>query len=194
MLTESLFTIGHSTRPLDELIGILHDYNVTILGDVRSYPRSRTNPQFNSETLTDVLPQRDIEYAWLRKLGGRRQGFGSKSKNTCWKNLSFRNYADYMETPLFQEGFAQLVELTQKGTVAIMCGDTVLEMPPINDLGLREVKGVSSYTSRRKVSTNRAQIRRVRKDSERVAHLSRQFKNFRFHEAVSLVMSAARTS
>jgi uncharacterized protein (DUF488 family) len=125
LLTRSLFTIGHSTRPLDELVEILHDYNVTILGDVRSYPGSRTNPQFNSEIMTDALPQRGIEYSWLQKLGGRRHGSGSRSKNTCWKNLSFRNYADYMETPPFQEGFAQLLELTQRGTVAIMCAETL---------------------------------------------------------------------
>jgi len=125
LVTKSLFTIGHSTRRLEELIGILHAYNVTILGDVRRYPMSRTNPQFNSEIMTDILPQRSIEYAWLQKLGGRREGFGSKSRNTCWKNLSFRNYADYMETPPFREGFVRLVELAQKGTVAIMCAETM---------------------------------------------------------------------
>lgn len=119
----SLFTIGHSTRPLNGLIGILHGYGVTILGDVRRFPRSGTNPQFNSDTLAEVLAQHGIEYVWLQNLGGRRQGLGRKSKNTCWKNQSFRNYADYMETGTFLEGFAQLAELIQKSVVAIMCAE-----------------------------------------------------------------------
>jgi len=123
LTANSLFTIGHSTRPLDELLGILQAYGVAILGDVRSFPRSGTNPQFNSDTLVEVLPQHGIEYVWLQKLGGRRQGLARKSKNTCWKNQSFRNYADYMETATFLEGFAQLAGLIQKGVVAIMCAE-----------------------------------------------------------------------
>ena len=121
----SLFTIGHSTRTLDELIGILHTYDVTVLGDVRSIPRSRTNPQFNSDRLTEDLPERGIRYEWLQKLGGRRQGLGRVSKNTCWKNRSFRNYADYMETASFLEGFHQLIGIIQphSDVVAIMCAE-----------------------------------------------------------------------
>ena len=122
---KSLFTVGHSTRSLDELIRILHTSNVSILADVRSYPKSRTNPQFNSDAIADVLPQHGVEYVWLQKLGGRREGLGRKSKNTCWKNQSFRNYADYMETQTFLEGFADLTNLIRKGTVAIMCAEAL---------------------------------------------------------------------
>lgn len=119
----SLYTIGHSTRPLSELIDLLQAYNVTILGDVRRFPASRINPQFNSSTLAEALPQHGIEYAWLENLGGRRQGLGPQSKNTCWKNPSFRNYADYMETASFLEGFDQLANLIQRGIVAMMCAE-----------------------------------------------------------------------
>ena len=120
-----LFTVGHSTRSLDELIRILHASNVSILADVRSYPRSGFNPQFNSNVLADVFPQHGIAYEWLQKLGGRREGLGRKSKNTCWKNQSFRNYADYMETQPFLEGFTDLDNLTRKGTVAIMSAEAL---------------------------------------------------------------------
>jgi uncharacterized protein (DUF488 family) len=123
--SKSLFTVGHSTRSLDELIRILHASNVSILADVRSYPKSRTNPQFTSDAIADVLPQHGVEYVWLQKLGGRREGLGRKSKNTCWKNQSFRNYADYMETQPFLEGFADLAGLIRKGTVAIMCAEAL---------------------------------------------------------------------
>ena len=124
-LPTTLFTVGHSTRSLDELIRILHASNVSILADVRSYPKSRTNPQFNSDVIADVLPQHHIECVWLQKLGGRREGLGRKSKNSCWKNQLFRNYADYMETPPFLDGFADLANLIRKGTVAMMCAEAL---------------------------------------------------------------------
>ena len=120
-----LFTIGHSTRPLEELIGTLQANHVTILADVRRYPGSRTNPQYNSDNMADALPRHGIKYVWLEKLGGRREGLGRLSKNTCWKNRSFRNYADYMETSPFLDGFTQLAKLVNAGTVAIMCAEAL---------------------------------------------------------------------
>jgi len=123
--TKSLYTVGHSTRPMGELVGILQSSNVSILADVRSFPKSYTNPQFNSEAMAKVLPQHRVEYGWMPKLGGRREDLGRKSKNTCWKNKSFRNYADYMETQPFREGFTDLAKLTQKGTVAMMCAEAL---------------------------------------------------------------------
>jgi len=120
-----LFTIGHSIRPRDELIRTLQANQVTTLVDVRRYPNSRTNPQYNSDVMADVLPLHGIRYVWLEKLGGRREGLGRQSKNNCLKNRSFRNYADYMETSSFQEGFAHLSKLVDEGTVSIMCAEAL---------------------------------------------------------------------
>jgi uncharacterized protein (DUF488 family) len=120
-----IFTIGHSTRALDELVQILLAHKVNILADVRSFPRSFKNPQFNTEVIGTELAKHNIRYAWLKKLGGRRKGFGKKSKNTCWKNKSFRNYADYMETSSFSEGAEDLIQLGSEGTAAIMCAEAL---------------------------------------------------------------------
>jgi uncharacterized protein (DUF488 family) len=120
-----IFTIGHSTRTLKELVSLLNAYNVLTLADVRSFPRSYTNPQFNIEVLRTELPKQDIHYAGIKKLGGRRKGLGKDSKNTCWKNPSFRNYADYMETPEFEEGIAELSQIASKSATAIMCAEAV---------------------------------------------------------------------
>ena len=120
-----LFTIGHSTRPREDLIEILQANRITMLVDVRRYPSSRTNPQYNSDSLADDLPQHGIRYVWLEKLGGRREGLGRQSKNNCLKNRSFRNYADYMETPAFLDGFNQLTELIHEGIVSIMCAEAL---------------------------------------------------------------------
>jgi uncharacterized protein (DUF488 family) len=118
-----IFTVGHSTRSLDELVNILRAYEVNTLVDVRSFPGSFKNPQFNREIMGPDLGGWNIQYMWMQKLGGRRRGLGKKSKNVCWKNLSFRNYADYMETPAFREGIDELLQL--EGTRAIMCAEAV---------------------------------------------------------------------
>lgn len=125
MSSEAIFTIGHSTRELDELIEILESYKINILVDIRRYPRSRTNPQFNSDTFGLELKKHKIEYVWLENLGGRRQGSGELSKNACWKNQSFRNFADYMESSSFHTGFIELLGLRIKinGIVALMCSE-----------------------------------------------------------------------
>ena len=123
MPPNTIFTIGHSTRKIDQLIAILESYDINILVDVRSYPRSLTNPQFNTDTIPLELNRHKIDYVWLERLGGRRKGFGQKSKNTSWKNRGFRNYADYMEGSSFLEGLNELKTLTLKGHVAIMCAE-----------------------------------------------------------------------
>jgi uncharacterized protein (DUF488 family) len=125
MLDLQVFTIGHSTRPIDEFLKILSTYQIVTLTDVRSFPRSLTNPQFNRDVIGLELSKRGIQYAWLEKLGGRRKGLGKSSKNTCWKNRSFRNYADYMETSTFHEGIEELVQLGERGTVALMCAESL---------------------------------------------------------------------
>jgi uncharacterized protein (DUF488 family) len=120
-----LFTIGHSTRTIEQLIGVLTQYKVGILVDIRSYPGSRRNPQFGSDAITQELSKHGFRYLWLPILGGRRKGLGDDSKNKCWKNQSFRNYADYMETATFRQGIDELIQLSSSGTVAIMCAEAV---------------------------------------------------------------------
>lgn len=120
-----LFTIGHSTRTIEQLIGVLTAYRVEILVDIRSYPRSQRNPQFSSDAIKQELSKHGIRYLWLPKLGGRRKGLGEDSKNKCWKNQSFRNYADYMETATFRQGIDELIQLSARGTVAIMCAEAL---------------------------------------------------------------------
>jgi uncharacterized protein (DUF488 family) len=93
--------------------------------DVRSFPHSYRNPQFNKETIELELPPNGIEYAWLKNLGGRRKGLGKSSPNMCWRNQSFRNFADYMETNEFREGIRELTNLARRETVAIMCAEVV---------------------------------------------------------------------
>jgi uncharacterized protein (DUF488 family) len=118
-----IFTIGHSTTTVDQPVTLLKAYEVNILGDVRSFSRSHTNPQFNQNVIEGDLAKHKIRHVWLQKLSGRRKGFGKNSKNACWKNLSFRNYADCMETDPFGEGIRELTSLTENGTVVIMCAE-----------------------------------------------------------------------
>jgi uncharacterized protein (DUF488 family) len=120
-----VFTIGHSTRPQAELIDLLREFGVRTLADVRTVPRSRTNPQFNREELASALPAAGIKYQHLPKLGGLRKGIGATSPNMGWRNESFRGYADYMQTPEFREGLAELLELAEDGPIAVMCAEAV---------------------------------------------------------------------
>lgn len=119
-----VFTIGHSTRELDELEQVLKAHGVEILADVRTVPRSRRVPWFNRENLPQELEKRGITYRHLEKLGGLRHS-RKDSINQGWQNKSFRGYADYMQTPGFAEGMEELIGLTREGTVAIMCAEAV---------------------------------------------------------------------
>lgn len=118
------FTIGHSTRTLEELTGLLREHAVTLLVDVRTVPRSRTNPQFNRDTLPDSLRPSGIAYTHMPGLGGLRKT-RPDSVNTGWRNLSFRGYADYMQTPEFAASLDELLALIQRAHVAIMCAEAV---------------------------------------------------------------------
>jgi uncharacterized protein (DUF488 family) len=119
-----VLTIGHSTRPLDELIALLREHGVTLLADVRTVPRSRTNPQFNRDTLPEALAGAGIGYVHLPGLGGLRKA-RPDSPNTGWENASFRGYADYMQTPEFAAELDHLVELADSERVALMCAEAV---------------------------------------------------------------------
>jgi 3-methyladenine DNA glycosylase/8-oxoguanine DNA glycosylase len=119
-----LYTVGHSTRTLDELISLLRAFGVSILVDIRTIPRSRHNPQFERETLRSGLRRHDIRYVHLPALGGLRHT-RKASPNTGWRNASFRGYADYMLTEEFEDGLTELRGWVAKGTVALMCAEAV---------------------------------------------------------------------
>ena len=120
----TVFTIGHSTRSIDELAEALSSFGVHVLADIRTVPRSRHNPQFNAETLERSLAERGIQYVAIPKLGGLRRP-RKDSPNAAWRNLSFRGYADYMLTPDFEAGLRELLAATAQGTTAIMCAEAV---------------------------------------------------------------------
>lgn len=119
-----IYTVGHSTRSFDELVEILRAHGVQRLVDVRTIPRSRHNPQFNRETLSKALHHRHLNYRHIKALGGLRRA-SPHSINGGWQNTSFRNFADYMQTPAFEEGLEQLIELARQKPVAIMCAEAV---------------------------------------------------------------------
>jgi uncharacterized protein (DUF488 family) len=119
-----VLTVGHSTRPLAEFIALLAAHSVTRLIDVRTVPRSRHNPQFNSETLPAALEVTSIQYAHVAGLGGFRRA-GPESPNTGWRNASFRGYADYMQTAEFAQNLASLMKLATQERVALMCAEAV---------------------------------------------------------------------
>ena len=119
-----LYTIGHSTKPIDEFLDLLKTYDIQELVDVRTIPRSRHNPQFGIDMLPSALQQVGIGYTHLKQLGGLRQP-ARDSINTGWQNSSFRGYADYMATGEFQEALQELKAIAEKKTVAIMCAEAV---------------------------------------------------------------------
>jgi uncharacterized protein (DUF488 family) len=120
-----IWTIGHSTRAIGDLIAALEAHGIKALADVRSLPGSRRYPQFNKETLAQSLSERGIRYEHFPELGGRRKA-KPDSKNTAWRNDSFRGYADHMETEEFRRGVERLVDLANEaGPTAIMCAEAV---------------------------------------------------------------------
>jgi uncharacterized protein (DUF488 family) len=118
------FTIGHSTRPIEEFIGLLVAHRVTQLVDVRTVPRSRHNPQFETGALSKSLAKAGVGYALAPGLGGFRRT-SPESPNSAWRNLSFRGYADYMLTPEFNESLVAVLELLKTDRVALMCAEAV---------------------------------------------------------------------
>ena len=119
-----VWTIGHSTRPIEELIAALRSFKIKILVDVRTYPSSRRYPQFNQQQLKAALAEAGIEYLHFPALGGRRNA-RPDSLNMAWRNKMFRGYADYMETDEFRSGMAELLEVAKSGRTAIMCAEAV---------------------------------------------------------------------
>jgi uncharacterized protein (DUF488 family) len=120
----SIWTIGHSTRTIEDFIDILPHYQIKILVDVRHFPGSRRFPQFNQIEMRDALSAAGIRYEHLVQLGGRRR-VRSDSHNLAWRNASFRGYADYMETSPYREAVNQLLKLACVERTAIMCSEAV---------------------------------------------------------------------
>ena len=120
----AIFTIGHSTHPIEEFAHLLQAHGVEQLIDIRTVPRSRTNPQFNRDILPASLKDAGIGYLHMPALGGLRHA-RPDSPNTAWRNASFRGYADYMQTPEFTAAIDRLIELGNRKQVAIMCAEAV---------------------------------------------------------------------
>lgn len=119
-----VFTIGHSTRPLDEFIGLLRSCGITRLVDIRIAPGSRRHPHFGGEALARSLAEVEIQYVHRKDLGGRRRA-KADSPHVAWRSESFRGYADYMESDAFRLALDQVVEHARTETVALMCAEAV---------------------------------------------------------------------
>ena len=120
----SIYTIGHSTRPIDEFIALLKQNGVELLVDIRKMPKSRHNPQFEGEALTRALGAASIDYVHEPLLGGLRRA-RKDSVNDGWRNTSFRGFADYMSTDEFKRGLDALLQRAAGATTAIMCAEAV---------------------------------------------------------------------
>jgi uncharacterized protein (DUF488 family) len=119
-----IFTIGHSTRPIDEFIRLLRAHEIELLVDVRTIPKSRYNPQFNTDALAKSLNDAGIKYVHNPGLGGLRHPH-KDSINRGWRNESFRGYADYMQTEEFRDNLEKLIKLSSERRVVIMCAEAV---------------------------------------------------------------------
>jgi len=123
-MTGTIYTIGHSTHPLDEFIAMLKSFEIEILADIRSFPGSRRYPHFNKENLERSLTLAGIKYIHLPELGGRRKP-RPDSHNTEWRNSGFQGYADYMETDEFKRAIEGLEKMAIESRKAYMCSEAV---------------------------------------------------------------------
>lgn len=124
----TVYTIGHSTRTIEQLVALLEENGVELVVDVRRFPGSRRHPQFGGEALAASLAGAGIGYAHAEALGGRRASDAAqaaRSPNTAWRHAAFRAYADYMATPPFQHALERLMELAAERTAAILCAEAV---------------------------------------------------------------------
>lgn len=119
-----IYTIGHSTRPLEEFLASLKAHAIELVADVRTIPKSRHNPQYNGDALAAALQEQGVSYEHLGNLGGLRHA-RKDSVNTAWENASFRGFADYMQTAEFEEGLQGLIDVAQKKRTVIMCAEAV---------------------------------------------------------------------
>jgi uncharacterized protein (DUF488 family) len=161
-----IYTVGHSTRSLDELVAILRAHGVERVVDVRTIPRSRHNPQFNRDTLSKTLHNRHLSYRHMTALGGLRHALPD-STNTGWRNASFRGFADYMQTTAFADALEKLLTLAAEKPTAIMCAEAVpwrchrsliADALTARGYGVRDIMSVTSAKPHR--LTPMAKIRR----------------------------------
>lgn len=124
MASKQIWTIGHSTRTIDEFVQILQSFNIKFLADIRRYPGSRRYPHFNREALEKALWNHKIDYGHFESLGGRRSPH-KDTKNTAWRLAAFRGYADYMETAEFKEGISNLKKVALQQRTVYMCSEAV---------------------------------------------------------------------
>ncbi len=120
-----VLAIGHSTRPIGEVVELLRAADVATLADVRTIPRSRANPQFEGAALAAAVEAAGIRYVHLPALGGLRRARRGSLENAGWRNASFRGYADHMQTPEFEDGLEELLDLARRQRVAVMCAEAV---------------------------------------------------------------------
>jgi uncharacterized protein (DUF488 family) len=120
----AIFTIGHSTLPIERFVAALQTYGIERVAEIRTIPRSRHNPQFNDTALANSLKARHLDYVHMRALGGLRHPH-KDSPNTGWRNESFRGYADYMQTEEFENALEALIQMGCERRVAIMCAEAV---------------------------------------------------------------------
>ena len=118
----TIWTIGHSTHPLDEFLALLTHYRIEAVADVRRFPGSRRYPQYMQANLRASLAEHAVEYRWLPALGGRRKPLPD-SPNTAWRNLSFRGYADHLDSAEFADGMRELLELAERRRTTLMCAE-----------------------------------------------------------------------
>ena len=124
MKAKSIWTIGHSTRQLDELVELLKSFSILHVVDIRNYPGSKRYPHFNKEALEISLPENNIAYTHLKELGGRRKPIPG-SVNTAWRNEAFRGYADYIETDDFKKAIEKIETIALLERTAYMCSEAV---------------------------------------------------------------------
>jgi uncharacterized protein (DUF488 family) len=118
-----LYTIGHSTHPIERFLELLNEHRIATLADVRSFPSSRRWPQFNQAELTRSTAGAGIEYRWLKRLGGRRHELRPDSPHTAWTHPAFRSYADYMDSEEFEKGIEELQASAIAARTVIMCSE-----------------------------------------------------------------------
>ncbi len=118
-----VFTIGHSTHPIERFLELLGQHRIATLADVRSYPSSRKWPQFNQEPLSESMKRAGVGYQWMKLLGGRRHSKRADSPHGAWQHPAFRSYADYTDGADFAVGVAELIELATAARTAYMCSE-----------------------------------------------------------------------
>jgi uncharacterized protein (DUF488 family) len=123
-VTDAVWTIGHSTRSIDDFLAVLDAYDIELVADVRRFPGSRRLPQFDSSSLEKSLAQRYISYCWIPELGGRRRA-SADAQNTSWRHVAFRAYADHMLTEEFASGLTELLAISGGLNTAVMCAEVL---------------------------------------------------------------------